>query len=176
MPIPIRELEEASSRYLAVKPAASLAEARASGLQTAYLSHSPKDTVLAEGLQVIFKERGWNLYLHWEQDTMSEKATRELGEKIPARIRQCDWFLFLATAHSTALGWCSWELGCASGSKPSDAILIVPTKDAAEMWHGSEFLQLYRHIDVTSSRRFGAFRPTEDRGVLIEDLSAPTVR
>ena len=152
----------------------SLAEARMTGRQTAYLSHSSKDIALAEGLQVLFRERGWDIYLHWEDDTMSETPTRENEEKIQKRIRECDWFLFLATANSSALSWCSWELGYASGSKSSDAILIVPTKDGSDMWYGSEYLQLYRHIDVTSSRRFGAFRPTEDRGVLIGDLSIPT--
>ena len=174
MPVLLHKLEEASSRYPLEKPAASLEDARAAGLQTAYVSRSAKDLFLAEGLQVLFKDRGWNVFIDWEDETMSEKPTRETAEKIQTLIIKCDWFLFLATANSTDSRWCLWELGYAQGVKPFDSILIIPTKDENDVWNGGDFLQLYRHIEVTSSQRFGAFRPGDEHGVLVADLCIPT--
>lgn len=173
MPISISKLEEASGRYSFEKPADSIEEARGAGLQVAYLSHSPGDLVLAEGLQVLMKDRGWNVYLDCGEEGFSEKASRETVERVRDRIRESDWFLFLATAESTNSRWKLWELGYAHGVKLFDSILVIPTKDQEGLWHGTELLQFYRHIDVTSSQRFGAFRPTDDRGVLVGDLSVP---
>jgi len=176
MPVLLHKLEEASSRYPLEKPAESLGEARTAGQQTAYLCHNPKDLYLAEGLQVLLKDRGWNVYIDWEEETMSETATSEMAEKSQSRIRECDWFLFLASEGSMNSRWCFWELGFAEGVKPFDSILIIPTKDEKEVWYGGELLQLYRHIEVTSSQRFGAFRPGEDRGVLVADLNVPAAK
>jgi hypothetical protein len=176
MPVLIQKLEEASSRYPLEKPAESLGEAQTAGLQTAYLCHNPKDLLLAEGLQVLLKDRGWNVYVDWEEETMSETPTSEMAEKTQARIRECEWFLFLATENSMNSRWCAWELGYAEGMKPFDAILVIPTKNDNEVWFGGELLQLYRHIEVTSSQRFGAFRPGDDHGVLVADLSVPAAK
>lgn len=173
MPVLIQKLEEASSRYPIDKPAESLGGAQAMGMQTAYLCFNPKDICLAEGLQVLLKDKGWHVYLDWEDETMSETPTSEVAEKSQARIRACDWFIFLATDKSMSSLWCYWELGYAEGVKSFDAVLIIPTKDEKDVWHGGGLLQLYRHIEVTSSQRFGAFRPGEDRGVLVADLSVP---
>ena len=176
MPVVIEKLEEASSRYPIEKPAESLGAAQGGGLQTAYLCHNPKDTFLAEGLQVLLKDRGWNVFIDWDEETMTESASSEMAEKTQARIRACDWFLFLATERSLSSRWCFWELGYAEGVKSFDAVLIIPTKTENEVWFGGELLQLYRHIEVTSSQRFGAFRPGEDRGVLVADLSVPAAK
>jgi hypothetical protein len=173
MPVLIQKLEEASSRYPLEKPAGSLDEARAAGLQTAYLCHNAKDLFLAEGLQVLLKDRGWNVFIDWDEQTMAESATSGMAENTQARIRACDWFLFLATEGSLSSQWCYWELGYAEGVKSFDSVLVIPTKNEKEVWYGGDLLQLYRHIEVTSSQRFGAFRPGEERGVLVADLHVP---
>jgi len=173
MPVLLNKLEEASSRYPLEKPAETLEEARAAGLQTAYVCHSGKDLFLAEGLQVLLKDRGWNVFIDWEDENMSEKPSRETAARVQATIRKYDWFLFLASAASIVSPWCFWELGYAQGVKQYDSILIIPTKDDNNVWYGGEFLQVFRHIEVTSSQRFGAFRPGEDRGVLVADLCVP---
>ena len=171
MPVAIQKLDEASTRYPLVRSASSLSEARAAGLQTAYLCHDPKDLILAEGLQVLFKDRGWNVYLDFDETSISEKTSPEQLAQTHARIQSCDWFIFLATENSFNLRWCFLELGYAEGVKPHDALLVIPTKGEKDLWYGGELLPLYRHIDVTSSQQFGAFRPGEDRGVRVADLS-----
>jgi len=171
MPVPTQKLKEASSRYPLVKPAASLDAARAAGLQTAYLCYDPKDLLLAEGLQVLLKDRGWNVFIDYEDELISDQTSTDQVNQTHARILNCDWFIFLGTVNSFNSRWCFLELGYAEGIKPFDSILVIPTKGENELWYGAELLQLYRHIEVTSSLRFGAFRPGEDRGVLVADLS-----
>ena len=171
MPVPTQKLEEASRRYPLVKPAASVEAARVAGLQTAYLCYDSKDLLLAEGLQVLLKDRGWDVFVDYEDETITEKTPHKRVVQTHARIAEADWFIFLATENSFNSRWCFLELGYAEGIKPFDSVLVIPTKGENDLWYGAELLQLYRHIEVTSSLRFGAFRPGEDRGVLVADLS-----
>ena len=144
-------------------------EAKASRKQTAFLSHSHKDSRLAKSIQAFLKAQGWEVYIDWEDTSMPDSPTRETAEKIQAKIRDLDWFLFLATQNSMSSRWCPWEIGYADGIKPIDNILIVATTDSAGT-HGSEYMQLYRHIDAAQGGGFGAFNPNHT-GIKIGTLT-----
>lgn len=121
------------------------------GLQkTAFLCHSHRDYTLAEGLQALLAEQGVALYIDWQDASMPPEPNRETAVRLQQRIKASDWFLFLATANSMASRWCPWELGYADGQKPLERIAIVPTFDGGST-HGSEYLQLYRRVDVTDA-------------------------
>lgn len=132
-------------------------EAKASKKQTAFLSHSHLDARLAKSLQAFLYAQGWEIYIDWEDTSMPDSPTRETAEKIQARIRDLDWFLFLGTQNSMRSRWCPWEIGYADGVKPIDNILVIATTDSTGT-HGSEYLQLYRHIDSVTGGGFGAFK------------------
>jgi hypothetical protein len=89
---------------------------------------------------------------------MPESTNEETAAKIQQKIRDLDYFVFLATENSMASRWCPWEIGYADGKKPRDRILIVPTSDNGST-HGNEYIQLYRRIDMTSSGSLEVFRP-----------------
>ena len=101
------------------------------GQKTAFLCHSHKDRVLAEGLQVWLREQGMDLYIDWQDATMPERPSKETGDRLRHRIVQTDWFLFLATANSMSSRWCPWELGYADGKKHIDRIVVIPTQDGS---------------------------------------------
>ena len=88
---------------------------------------------------------------------MPEKPTRETAIKIQQKIKELDWFLFLATPNSVSSKWCPWEIGFADNAKPHSSILIIPTTDRAGGWYGNEYLQLYRRIDTNQSGILMAF-------------------
>ena len=46
--------------------------------RTAFLCHSHKDSVLAEGLQVWLAEQGVELYIDWKDATMPERPNQDL--------------------------------------------------------------------------------------------------
>lgn len=150
------------------RSADSVKEAKAANKQTAFLSHSHKDSRLAKSLQAFLQAQGWEIYIDWEDTSMPDSPTRETAEKIQTKIRSLDWFLFLGTQNSMKSRWCPWEIGFANGVKPIDNILIIATTDSAGT-HGSEYLQLYRRIDPAQGGGFGAFNPNHT-GVMVKAL------
>lgn len=138
--------------------------------RTAFLCHSHVDRELAVGLQTKLREQGFDLYIDWQDLTMPATPNAETAAKIRSRIATCDWFLFLATASSTASRWCPWELGYADGKKSDDKIAIVPTRDQQSVTHGNEYLQLYRYIDVAHGGGIGMFGAASSSGVLVSSL------
>jgi hypothetical protein len=112
---------------------------------------------------VLLNEAGWDLYVDWADPQMPAKPDRVTAERIRERIRVTELFLFLATANSMASRWCPWEIGYADGVKPIDSIFVIPTA-AAGTTHGSEYLDLYRRIDVSKSGRLANWGPSGVNG------------
>lgn len=169
MPITLDQLRAAGNR---VQKSASrtLHEARAAGMETAFLCHSHHDVHLVNGAVTLLQEHGWNIYVDWADETMPETPNAETAAKIKAKIVELNYFLFLATPNSMASRWCPWEIGYADGKKPIDKIFIIPTTDQSGKWYGSEYLQLYRHIDVTSAGAMGAWYPGQTQGTNVRYL------
>ena len=94
------------------------------------------------GLQAVLREHGWNVYIDWQDTTMPPEPNRETALKIQRKIKENNWFMFLATQNSTASRWCPWEIGYADGVKSIDSIMIIPTQDRNRNWYGNEYLQL----------------------------------
>ncbi|MBC8555402.1 MAG: toll/interleukin-1 receptor domain-containing protein [Candidatus Brocadiales bacterium] len=149
MPIHLNSLRMASSRYQSTIITKSFSEAHRLRQQTAFLCHSHADEDLVKGLQVLLKENGWNLYIDWQDNKMPDKPSRETAQRIQKKIRELEWFLFLATPNSTVSKWCPWEIGYADHEKNTDNILIIPTRDYSGNWYGNEYLQLYRQVTET---------------------------
>ncbi len=166
MPIATATLRTAASRSRVTK-AQNLTDARARGLQTLFLCHSHLDEVLVKGLITLLDESGWSVYVDWADASMPEQPTRETAARIERKIRDLDYFVFLATANSMASRWCPWEIGYADGVKDIDRILVVPTFDGART-HGNEYLELYRRLDMSTLDKLGAWQPGQKNGVLLE--------
>jgi hypothetical protein len=145
MPIPLSTLRRAS-----ISESATLAKSvrvRKSGQKAAFLCHSHLDAPYVEGLLGMLRDAGWDVYVDWKDASMPPRPNRETAEKIQARIRASDYFLFLATPNSTASRWCPWEIGYADGRRPISSIFVITTSsDGAN--YGNEYLQLYRTIDL----------------------------
>ena len=176
MAIKISTLRAAVARSGRVVIAKSLQEAVAKHEQTAFLCHSHKDQEIVRGLQVVLKENGWNIYVDWLDNDLPSSPDKETAEKIKSKIKQTDWFLFLATSHSMVSRWCPWEIGYADAVKNYDRILIIPTEDESGTWHGNEYLQLYKQItnasdSVSGKSGYAAFQPkAKENGIWIENL------
>lgn len=170
MPISTEKLREASSRYVFAKSASSLTEARSLGLRSAFLCHSHVDAKEVQGLMTLFHEDGWRVYVDWQDAAMPETPTRETAQRIQRKIREMDYFLFLATGNSVASRWCPWEIGYADSQKTADHLLIIPTKDRTGAWYGNEYLQLYRRIDEGEGGTLGVWNPGEERGTHLRML------
>ena len=170
MPISISDLRAAAGRSYQTTIIKSVNEALSKSKQTAFLCHSHKDEELANGLQVLLAENGWDLYVDWQDHEMPEQPNKETAIKIKGRIDELNWFLFLATPNSTQSRWCPWEIGYADSKKAHDRILIIRTTDSGK-WYGNEYLQLYRNIKDATGGVLAAFPAgQESGGILLRNL------
>lgn len=176
MAISIKTLRSAATRNRQVFVAKSLNEALTKNQQTAFLCHSHQDQELAKGLQNILNEHGWKVYIDWLDEELPTSPDKETAEKIKLKIKQTDWFLFLATPNSTSSRWCPWEIGYADAVKIHEKILMIPTIDDNGRWHGNEYLQIYNSISdasnsITNKSGYAVFRPgSTQNGTWIEHL------
>lgn len=168
MPIRLQDLTRASVRSTAQ---VSLEKASANRLRTAFLCHSHSDRVAAIGLATLLGEAGWDVYIDWQDPFMPAVPNRQTATNLQDRIRRAAFFLFLATQNSLGSRWCPWEIGYANGVKAIDSIVAVPTRSADGTEHGSEYLQLYRSLDLTSNGTLAVWQPgMTSGGVLLRNL------
>lgn len=160
MAVSLTQLRAAASRSSTVPVLKNLSEARAVGRRMVFLCHSHLDKDLAKGLVTLLAESGWTVYIDWADETMPESPNRSTAERIKERITSSAFLLFLATANSTKSRWCPWEIGFSDGSKGADSVLIVPTVDGSTTY-GSEYLQLYKQIDISQFGTATFRRPGE---------------
>ena len=143
-------------------------DARRRGEQTAFLSHSHKDRLLAKGVQAFLRAAGWGVYIDWEDVEMPSKPNRLTASRIKDKIVQLDWFLYLATQNSAASRWCPWEIGYADGKKQIDRLIIIPTSDGYSTY-GNEYVDLYRHISLSVLGDFRVYAP-DQTNIVLRDL------
>ncbi|MCW5794343.1 MAG: toll/interleukin-1 receptor domain-containing protein [Nitrospira sp.] len=169
MPVRIEALRSAATRYRPTL-AKSLTEARAHGLPTVFLCHSHRDEELVKGLLALFEESGWSVYVDWADASMPDVPNRETADRIKRKIVDLNYFLFLATSNSISSRWCPWEIGYADGKKPIERILVLPTTDGFKTY-GNEYLQLYRHIDLSNLSKLAVWQPGQTtNGILLKNL------
>ena len=168
MPLSLTSLESAAARPL--RKSLTLNEARTAGAQTAFLCHSHLDRARLIGLLNLISDEGWKVYVDWADEDMPETPTYETAARIQGKIRDLNYFLFLATPNSMSSRWCPWEIGFADGVKRNEQIIVIPTTDHSGRSHGSEYLQLYRHVDLAREGGLGVWKANQTGGVRLHSL------
>lgn len=168
MALTLESLRQASRQPTRLRK--SITEARAQNLRTVFLCHSHRDAEYVQGFLNKLDESGWQVYVDWQDTGMPSEPDRETAAIIQRKIADLYYFVFLATPYSLASKWCPWEIGFADGKKPIDQILVVPTTDSSGNFHGSEYLKLYRRIDLSSKGTLAAFNPGLSSGVYVNQL------
>ena len=116
---------------------------------TVFLSHSHKDKELVEGFIELLAEQGVYVYVDWNDSSMPRITNGETARRIKERIRELQLFFFLATENALNSKWCPWELGVADSLKSWEDILIIPVADPSGQFKGNEYLQVYKHLELT---------------------------
>jgi len=136
-----RKFESASYKYIT--------ESKKQAEITVFLSHSHDDKELVKGLIELLAEQGIFIYVDWNDSGMPRITSGKTAKKIKKKIKELDFFFFLATENGLNSRWCPWELGVADSLKPWEAILIIPVADPYGEFKGSEYLQIYNHLEIT---------------------------
>lgn len=135
---------------------------------TIFLSHSSRDRELAQGLVYYLASFGIAVYVDWNDSDLPRVTNRETAERLKAKIKSNNLFMILATKSALESKWVPWEVGIADQCKGEQSILLVPVADASGRFDGSEYLQLYRHVESATAGGFGVFPPGQTNGVLLE--------
>lgn len=69
-------LMDYAARSTVQKSDRALQDAQRLGRQTAFLSHSHRDRILAKGVQAFLQSQGWDVYIDWEDAEMPAKPNR----------------------------------------------------------------------------------------------------
>jgi hypothetical protein len=171
MPFQLEDLRSAASGFRKYATE-ELTESRAREryLKTVFLCHSHKDQEYVRGFITRIRDNGWTVYVDWLDSTMPEKPNRETADRLQARIRRMDYFVYLATPNSSSSRWCPWEIGYADGVKNRDQIMLVTTTDYSGHLYGAEYLELYQQIDIASSGSVAVFDPHSTQGTRLSSF------
>jgi hypothetical protein len=121
---------------------------------TVFLSHSHKDKRLVEGLIELLAEQDFYIYVDWNDSDMLRITSGETARKIKEKIKELQLFFFLVTENGLNSKWCPWELGVADSTKGYNNILIIPVADPYGRFKGNEYLQVYKHLEITRDGDF----------------------
>lgn len=135
---------------------------------TIFLCHSHKDHELAEGLINLLGGYGIDLYVDWKDTEMPDETSRKTADKIKQRIHSMDYFLVLATKNGMQSRWVPWEIGVADNIQSHDRIGIIPVYDQSGIFHGNEYLQLYKRIEISDKNRLAVFNPGQSEGSFVK--------
>lgn len=150
-----------SSKVVVAK---SINEAQQIGVKTAFLCHSHVDKELVEGFVAFVGTKGWKVYIDWMDTSLPPIPDKKTAQAIKDKITTTNFFIVLATQNAMASRWCPWEIGFADGVKTREKIFVVPTQDDSGNYHGNEYLQLYKKLDLAKDDRFAVWEPGNTSG------------
>jgi hypothetical protein len=159
-----------ASRRVTKTASRTLREARQEGLRTLFLCHSHLDAEYVSGLITLLDDHNWRVYVDWRDNAMPESPNGETAKVIRQKIRDLDYFAFLATPNSVSSRWCPWEIGYADGVKRHEQIFVIPTEDQSGRWYGREYLQVYQRVDIGEGQILGVWQPNSSQGVRLNSL------
>lgn len=166
-----QQLENYASSYQMENVAESvLKSASVATSKRVFLSHSHKDKKLAKGLRNWLAGFGINLYIDWEDASMPHPTNRETADRLKIRIKASHFVIVLMTENAALSRWVPWEIGIADNSMMPHHIWVVPVRDKSGQFHGSEYLQLYRRVELYDLNKAGLYQPNESKGLDFESV------
>jgi hypothetical protein len=142
-----------------------------------FLSHSYKDRTLAKGIVYRLAELGIEVYVDWNDSDMPRITNRQTAEKIKSEIQDNNLFMALITRNAMESKWVPWEIGVADRAKGEEKVLIIPVEERSGNFAGSEYLQLYRRVEIANGGAIGLFEPSQGKGdYLVEHFKKFTHR
>ncbi|MGD0088554.1 MAG: toll/interleukin-1 receptor domain-containing protein [Planctomycetota bacterium] len=147
-----------------VKIASSLLK-EAKAETTVFLSHSHHDKGRIEYARDVLAALDADIYVDWEDPTVPSITQPETARIIKARIQGANKFVMLASQNALGSKWVPWELGFADATKGLADVAIWPVADDYGRWEGSEYVAIYRRIEIADDGDLAVFSPNTNKGV-----------
>lgn len=129
-----------------------------------FLSHKHDEKDEVKKAIVLLREHGSAVYVDWLDSSMPSTTSAATAINLKYRINKANKFVLLATERAINSKWCNWELGIGDGYKSSENIALLPVREYAKTYSGSEYLQIYPHIENDN----GIFYVNNSKGELIK--------
>lgn len=112
-----------------------------------FLSHKHGETETLNGTISFLKDVGFSIYVDWMDEGMPKSTCGLTAKRIKEKIKENDKFILLATEGAINSKWCNWELGLGDAAKYIENIAILPVVKDHQSYSGSEYLEIYPHIE-----------------------------
>lgn len=110
-----------------------------------FINHAPDDFRFVEGLIVLMRQSGLDLYFDWDSGKNPGGSRDERKKQIQERIAKCDVFLIFATENYYVVPYCIQDLEIAEVIHKK--IYIVPTTLDGNVY-GTDFLGKYNELSI----------------------------
>lgn len=112
-----------------------------------FLSHKHGETEALNGTISFLKFEHVSIYVDWMDEGMPKNTSDLTAKRIKEKIKENDKFILLATEGAINSKWCNWELGLGDAAKYIENIAILPIVKDQQSYSGSEYLEIYPHIE-----------------------------
>ena len=110
-----------------------------------FINHAPDDFRFVEGLIVLMRKAGLDLYFDWDSGALPGVSREERKKQVQERIANCDLFFLIATENYLSVPYCRQDLEIAKSLKKK--IYVVPTAMDG-LVYGTEYIGIYHELTV----------------------------
>lgn len=129
---------------------------RSSSDTNVFLSYRRKDKIWVDGTVRFLKRIGVSVYIDYLDETLDDKESKEVAEKLRLAIAGCNKFISLATINSNGSKWMPWELGLGDRITNYKNTAILPLTTYSNYWGDQEYAALYGRIENLPSVGFNS--------------------
>jgi hypothetical protein len=110
-----------------------------------FINHAPDDFRFVEGLIVLIRKAGLDLYFDWDSGDRPGRSREERKKQVQERIANCDLFFLIATDNYMSVPYCRQDLEIAKTLNKK--IYVLPTTVDGAVF-GSEYIGIYNELAV----------------------------
>ena len=110
-----------------------------------FINHAPDDFRFVEGLIVLMRKSGLDLYFDWDSGDRPGVSRDERKKQVQERIANCDLFFLIATENYLSVPYCRQDLDIAKTLNKK--IYVIPTAVDGSAY-GTEYIGIYHELTV----------------------------
>jgi hypothetical protein len=110
-----------------------------------FVNHAPDDFRFVEGLIVLMRKSGLDLYFDWDSGDHPGCSREERKQRIQERIVNCDVFFFIVSENYFSVPYCRQDLEIAKSLDKK--IYVIPTSVDSTVF-GTEYIGIYNELSV----------------------------
>lgn len=152
--VTLLEAQEAASQAVAASQMTVEAQLRVAsdaplGQFDIFLSHSSMDKELVLGVKRILENKGFSVYVDWEDPRLNRPVTKATAAILRRRMINSRCLFYVHTSNASLSKWCPWELGYFDALRIGERVYVMPLIGSSKTYFRTqEYLGLYKQVNV----------------------------